>query len=60
MTLAEKTPDMLQKSLDSPVNLNAALARIADHTTIIAEDVIYMIEGVITRNSGDSERNDAQ
>ncbi|MCX6829757.1 MAG: phosphate signaling complex protein PhoU [candidate division Zixibacteria bacterium] len=95
--LAEKTQDMLKKSLDSLVNLNTALARdvcrtdddvdeinremydlvkdairahpeqldilipylsvsrylerIADHATNIAEDVIYMIEGVITRHS---------
>ncbi len=98
--LAEKTQDMLQKSLDSLVSLNAALARdvcrtddevdeinrrmydlvkdairahpeqldilipylsvsrylerIADHATNIAEDVIYMIEGVITRHCTDS------
>jgi phosphate transport system protein len=98
--LAEKTQDMLKKSLDSLVNLNTALARdvcrtdddvdeinremydlvkdairahpeqldilipylsvsrylerIADHATNIAEDVIYMIEGVITRHSTDS------
>jgi phosphate transport system protein len=99
-TLAEKTQDMLQKSLDSLVNLNTALARevcrtddevdeinrdmydlvkdairvhpeqldilipylsvsrylerIADHATNIAEDVIYMIEGVIARHSPDA------
>lgn len=98
--LAEKTQGMLQKSLDSLVNLDAVLARevcrtddevdainrkmydlvkdairahpeqldilipylsvsrylerIADHATNIAEDVIYMIEGVITRHNTES------
>lgn len=99
-TLVDKTQNMLRKSIDSLVNLDAALARdvcrtddevdsinremydlvkdairahpeqveilipylsisrylerIADHATNIAEDVIYMIEGVITRHGKDA------
>jgi len=99
-SLAEKTQEMLRKSLDSLVNLNTGLARevcrtddevdainrdmydlvknairahpeqldilipylsvsrylerIADHATNIAEDVIYMIEGIITRHRPDA------
>jgi len=99
-TLADKTQNMLRRSIDSLVNLNAALARdvcrtddevdninrqmydlvkdairthpeqveiiipylsisrylerIADHATNIAEDVIYMIEGIIARHGKDT------
>ncbi len=101
-TLAKKAMGMVQKSLDSLVNLDASqarevcrmddevdelnrqafesvmatirtqpdqvdiliaylsasryLERIADHATNVAEDVIYMIEGVIARHREDSSR----
>jgi phosphate transport system protein len=40
-------------NLDSYIHIlgiSRHLERIADHTTNIAEDVIYMIEGIITRH----------
>lgn len=38
------------------LSISRQLERIADHTTNIAEDVIYMVEGDIPRHSADKQR----
>jgi phosphate transport system protein len=46
-----KEPDRVDDYLQM-LSITRHLERIADHTTNIAEDVIYMIEGAIIRHSG--------